>query len=144
MDVRALLSAKGDRVAKVRSDLTIEAVVNRLKEEGVGALVVSDDGESIVGIISERDVVRGLARHGRDLVVMKVAELMTAKVKTCSPDAKIQDVMSMMTTSRFRHLPVVEDGRLCGIISIGDVVKNRLEELEDETSTLRDFIVGRS
>ena len=144
MDVDALLSTKGSHVATVRPDITVEAAVGTLRDEGVGALVVSQDGATIAGILSERDVVRGLAERGRALLDMKVSDLMTATVKTCERDANIQDIMSLMTTSRFRHLPVVEDGRLCGIISIGDVVKNRLEELEAETNTLRDFIVGRS
>lgn len=144
MDVEGLLNTKGTHVATVRSDVTVETAVAQLKSEGVGALIVSDDGASIVGILSERDVVRAMATHGRELLDMKVSELMTTTVKTCTRGSAIQDVMALMTTSRIRHLPVVEDGRICGIISIGDVVKNRLEELEAETSTLRDFIVGRS
>ncbi|MDH3912869.1 MAG: CBS domain-containing protein, partial [Rhodospirillales bacterium] len=88
--------------------------------------------------------VRGLPEHGADLLSMKVSELMTSSVKTCSPDDKIQDIMSEMTRRRFRHMPVISDGKLCGIISIGDVVKNRLEELQTETHVLRDYIVGRS
>ena len=144
MDVDTLLSGKGDRVATARPDSTVAEAVTQLREEGVGALVVSADGDTIAGIISERDVVRGLAEHGQALLSMKVSDLMTASVKTCERDANIQDIMSLMTQSRFRHLPVVEGGKLCGIISIGDVVKNRLEELEAETNTLRDFIVGRS
>lgn len=144
MDVNALLKGKGANVATIRPSATIEDATARLKEEGVGALVVSQDGERIEGILSERDVVRGLAGTGAPLLTMSVSELMTKPVKTCSRDDNIRDVMSQMTMSRIRHLPVVEDGKLCGIISIGDVVKNRLEELETETNVLRDFIVGRS
>lgn len=144
MDVNALLKGKGATVATIRPSATIEDAAARLKEEGVGALVVSQDGDRIDGILSERDVVRGLASHGSPLLAMSVADLMTKPVKTCSRDDNIRDIMSQMTMSRIRHLPVVDDGKLCGIISIGDVVKNRLEELETETNVLRDFIVGRS
>ena len=144
MKVEAMLAEKGTRVATVRPDATAATVVSLLKLEGIGALVVSDDGKSIQGIISERDIVRGLAEHGAPLLDMSVSELMTSSVKTCRQDANVTDVMIEMTRSRIRHLPVVEDGELCGLISIGDVVKNRLEELETETHVLRDFIVGRS
>ena len=144
MKVRDMLAAKGDKVATVKHDATIETVLHRLKLEGVGALVVSADDETVSGIISERDIVRGLPDHGGALLGMKVSEIMTREVKTCAPDATVQDLMAEMTRSRFRHMPVVTDGKLSGIISIGDVVKNRLEELETETHVLRDYIVGRS
>lgn len=144
MNVRDMLGQKGDKVATVQPDATIETAVRKLKLEGVGALVVSKDDQTVDGIISERDIVRALTDHGAALLSMKVSELMTQSVKTCTPDDKIQDIMSEMTRSRFRHLPVIKDGKMCGIISIGDVVKNRLEELETETHVLRDYIVGRS
>ena len=143
MKVKAMLAAKGSKVATTRPDATIATVVRMLKLEGIGALVVSDDGEALSGIISERDIVRGLVGHGHELLEMRVAELMTRAVKTCTPEANIKDVMAEMTRSRVRHLPVLENGKLCGIISIGDVVKNRLEELETETNVLRDYVVGR-
>jgi CBS domain-containing protein len=142
MKVNAMLAAKGDKVVTVRPDATIATVVQMLKLEGIGALVVSDDGTRILGIISERDVVRALVDHGEEVLKMRVSELMTRSVKTCEPDANIKDVMAEMTRSRIRHLPVERNGKLCGIISIGDVVKNRLEELEAEASVLRDYIVG--
>jgi CBS domain-containing protein len=145
MKVQALLNAKsgGAEVATIRSDITINAAIVVLREKGIGALVVCDDGRKIAGIFSERDVVRGLAEQGAALLDKPVATLMTSNVKTVDPDAKIDDVMSEMTRSRIRHLPVIKDGLLCGLVSIGDVVKHRLEELESETSVLRDFIVGR-
>ena len=143
MKVETMLAAKGDKVVTLRPDATVATVIRMLKLEGIGALVVSEDGEKILGIISERDVVRALVDHGGEVLKVRVAELMTRSVKTCTPDANIKDVMDEMTRSRVRHLPVVRDGKLCGIISIGDVVKNRLEELETETSVLRDYIVGR-
>ncbi len=144
MNVRDMLSKKGNEVATIRPDATINTAVRRLKLEGIGALVVSADDSGIDGIISERDIVRGLPEHGADLLSMKVSELMTSSVKTCAPDDKIQGIMSEMTRRRFRHMPVITDGKLCGIISIGDVVKSRLEELQTETHVLRDYIVGRS
>ena len=143
MKVESMLAAKGDKVVTARPDATVATIIRMLKLEGIGALVVSEDGEKILGIISERDVVRALVDHGGEVLKVRVAELMTHSVKTCTPDANIKDVMAEMTRSRVRHLPVVRDGKLSGIISIGDVVKNRLEELETETSVLRDYIVGR-
>ena len=143
MKVQAMLDAKGSEVATTRPDATIATAIDILKQEGIGALVVTDSGGGLAGIISERDIVRGLVDHGGDLLKMPVAELMTRSVKTCGPDHNINDIMAEMTRSRIRHLPVLADGRLCGIISIGDVVKNRLEELEAETSVLRDYIGGR-
>ena len=144
MKVQAMLSAKGHEVATTLPETVISTVIRKLKLEGVGALVVSEDGDHVVGIISERDVVRGLAEHGAELLDMRVADLMTRNVKTCSPEDDLKHVMTEMTRSRIRHLPVTEDGRLCGIVSIGDVVKTRLDELETETSALRDYIVGRT
>lgn len=143
MKVRAMLSTKGSKVVTARPDTTVDTVIQMLKREGIGALVVSDDGGDIVGILSERDVVRALVDHGADLLTMPVSKLMTRVVKTCTLDANIHEVMSEMSRSRIRHLPVVEDGKLCGIVSIGDVVKNRLDELEAETTVLRDYIGGR-
>ena len=143
MKVETMLAAKGDKVVTSRPDATVATAIRMLKLEGIGALVVSEDGEKILGILSERDVVRALVDHGGEVLKVRVAELMTRSVKTCTLDANIKDVMAEMTRSRVRHLPVVRDGKLCGIISIGDVVKNRLDELETETSVLRDYIVGR-
>lgn len=144
MKVKDLLAAKGDAVATTRPDATIATALKRLKMEGVGALVVSEDGKSVAGILSERDIVRGLPDHGADLLDMRVEEIMTRAVKTCALDSTVDELMHEMTRSRFRHMPVVVDGELRGIVSIGDVVKNRLEELETETHVLRDYIVGRA
>ena len=144
MKVQAMLAQKGDKIITVRPDATIETAIRLLKMEGIGALVVSDDGRHVQGILSERDVVRGLVTHGSELLQMHVADLMTRAVKTCTPADDVKSVMSEMTRSRIRHLPVVEDDKLVGIISIGDVVKNRLDELETETTVLRDYIVGRT
>jgi len=144
MKVETMLAGKDRKVVTVRPDATIATAVGVLKLEAIGAMVVSEDQERIAGILSERDIVRGLAEHGASLLEMQVKQLMTSSVKTCTAEAKITDIMLEMTRSRIRHLPVVKDGKLMDIISIGDVVKNRLEELESETNELRDFIVGHS
>ncbi len=147
MKVQDILRAKGDkadRCATVQPDATVDTVSRRLKLEGCGALVVSTDGQQVEGIVSERDIVRGLPEHGARLLTMLVSDIMTREVKTCTPNDKVTEIMSEMTRRRIRHLPVVQQGKLCGIISIGDVVKNRLDELETETHVLRDYIVGRS
>jgi CBS domain-containing protein len=143
MKVRQMLAGKGDNVVTTRPDTAVATAVRVLKLEGIGALVVSEDGVHVDGIVSERDIVRALVSHGADLLQEPVSAIMTASVKTCSPDANVKDVMAEMTRSRVRHLPVLDGDRLAGMISIGDVVKNRLEELETETSVLRDYIVGR-
>ena len=144
MKVRTMLAQKGDRVLTIRTDATISAAIEILTAEKIGALVASDDGAAVLGILSERDVVRGLREHGEALLSMKVAEFMTTPVKTCELTDDIQDIMAQMTRSRIRHLPVVEEAKLRGMISIGDVVKNRLEELEAEASALRDYVSGRA
>ncbi|MGH6952762.1 MAG: CBS domain-containing protein [Alphaproteobacteria bacterium] len=141
--VSAILSAKGTKVSTVRPDSTISAVVRRLKLEGIGALVVTGDDGTVLGLISERDIVHGLADHGADLERMRVSELMARAVPTCRGSDSIQHLMSEMTRRRVRHLPVVDGGQLGGIVSIGDVVKNRLEEMEMEVNVLRDYIAAR-
>lgn len=144
MKVQAMLAQKGDRVVTVRSDSTVGAAVQVLNQERIGALIVSDDSATVQGILSERDVVRGLVSNGAGLLDMPVTELMTKAVSTCALEDDIQELMSQMTGRRIRHLPVVVDGKLRGMISIGDVVKNRLEELETEANALRDYVSGRA
>lgn len=140
MTVAAILKSKGNKVATTRPDATIETVAHRLKLEGIGALVVSEDGRRVAGIISERDIVRGLAIHGSELLRRPVSEFMTSGVTTCGPDTTVKQVMTHMTRERIRHVPVIEDGGLSGIVSIGDVVKHRLDEMETEVRVLRDYI----
>jgi len=140
MDVASLLRAKGSSVATAPPEATIADIAARLKQEKIGALIVSDDGVKVLGIISERDIVRGLADHGLDLLDKRVDELMTAEVFTCTPNDTTADLMAVMTARRIRHIPVTEDGGLCGIISIGDVVKDRLDEIEREANALRDYV----
>jgi len=143
MKVEAMLAAKQDRVITSRPQTPISTIVRMLKLEGIGAIVVSEDGEHIQGILSERDIVRALVDHGGRVLEMRAADLMTHGVRTCTPEDNIKDVMAAMTGGRIRHLPVVRGGKICGVISIGDVVRNRLEELEMETSVLRDYAIGR-
>jgi CBS domain-containing protein len=142
MKVERMLAAKGAKVVTARPDATIATVAGMLKSEGIGALVVSQDGAQILGIVSERDIVRALVDRGAGVLKMRADEMMTRSVKTCAPEADINNVMKEMTENRIRHLPVVREGKLCGIVSIGDVVKNRLDELETETSALRNYVLG--
>jgi CBS domain-containing protein len=138
MHVHDLLAAKGHDVVTVGPDTSVALAVSMLRTHGIGALVVSGDGSSVDGILSERDIVRALGSRGDVLLALRVADVMTRAVTTCSPDDSVKRVMAQMTQLRVRHLPVVRDGRLVGIVSIGDVVKNRLEEMELETGVLRD------
>ncbi len=143
MNVDGILRAKGATVVTIGPDATIGTLVEGLRDERIGAMVVSEDGRSVVGIISERDVVRGLAERGPRILEAPVAELMTRQVVSCTPKDTVKQVMAEMTKRRIRHIPVVADGVLCGIVSIGDVVKNRLEEMETETNVLREAYIGR-
>jgi CBS domain-containing protein len=142
MNVETILRSKGSAVATIRPDETVGAAVSALVSGNIGALVASDDGEHVAGIISERDIVRALANHGAGFLTVTVAEVMTRPVVTCDPTESVAELMAEMTNRRIRHLPVVQDGRLCGIVSIGDVVKNRLDEIEYEARSLRSFIAG--
>ncbi len=142
MLISEVLQRKGNSVATVAPSASIADVVDVLAEFGVGALVVSADGQTVDGIISERDVVRGLADRGRDAVDCTVADLMTKEVVTCSQSATIEQLMTEMTERRFRHVPVTEDGRLIGIVSIGDVVNARVRNLETQTRQLTNYISG--
>jgi CBS domain-containing protein len=125
-----------------RPDATVAEVASLLKARRIGAVVVTDAAGGLCGIVSERDLACGLADHGARLLEMRVSQLMTGDVVTCSPEDGIGQLMHTMTERRFRHLPVIEDGRMIGIISIGDVVKHRLQELEAETNLLQDYIAG--
>src|SRR5512132_106911 len=142
MLIAQILAGKGSKVIATRPDATIAEVAGLLKQKRIGALVVTGGDDRLCGIISERDLARGLADYGPRLLEMKVADLMTADVVTCGPEDGLEMLMQTMTERRFRHLPVVKDGELIGIISIGDVVKHRLQELEAETHMLHDYIHG--
>jgi CBS domain-containing protein len=142
MDVETILRGKGRSAVTIRPGDTVGAAVEALVSRNIGALVASEDGETVDGIISERDIVHALARHGEALLSARVSEVMTRSVVTCDPTESVAELMAEMTNRRIRHLPVVRDGRLCGIVSIGDVVKNRLDEIEYEARSLRSFIAG--
>jgi CBS domain-containing protein len=142
MNVETILRTKGRDVATIRSDATVADCVRELLRHGGGALVVSADGKHLDGIISERDIVHALADRGNALLTLRIDALMTRKVQTCTPDDTVGDLMERMTARRVRHFPVVEDGILCGIVSIGDLVKNRLEEVVSEADSLRNFITS--
>ena len=144
MKVRTILDTKGRHVVTIRPDASVSTAVHRLVLERIGALVVSEDGHKVAGIISERDIIQSLAKSRPDLLTSgrRVAELMEHNVITCTPDDTVQQVMAEMTRRRVRHLPVIDNGELVGIISIGDVVKHRLGELEEEAGAMREYISG--
>ncbi len=141
MRVASILKTKGTHVETTRPETTIYTVIWDLKAKDIGALVVTEDELTVLGMISERDVVRGLTQHGTKLLTLPVSEVMTRSVVTCSPEDSITAVMARMTRHRVRHLPVVQNGALCGIVSIGDVIKYRLDELEMEANILREALM---
>jgi CBS domain-containing protein len=143
MRISKLLEAKGSDVATIGPEATVSEAVAELARHGVGALVVSEDGRRIEGIVSERDVVRGLDRSGQELLAEKVSSIMSSTVHTCGSDEDTDLLMSMMTERRIRHVPVVENDELIGIVSIGDIVKTKIGELEHERKELVDYINAR-
>lgn len=143
--ISAILAAKGADTVTIAPDATVSELITVLAEHRIGAVVVSSDGRTISGIVSERDVVRAMAADpdaGRTGGVRPklVSALMTSDVATVPPDASVDEAMQLMTAGRFRHLPVAVDGQLAGIVSIGDVVKERLAALEDERAALVDYV----
>ena len=140
MIVSQILREKGHDVYTVFKEISVKEVSALLAEKRIGAVVVTDQADAVEGIISERDVVRGLAQHGSSILDKKVEELMTKNVITHGLDDHIDDLMQEMSKSRIRHLPILDDGKLVGVISIGDVVKNRVKELEAEGNMLRNYI----
>jgi len=142
MRVKDILNKKGTAVATIDPDAPIAEAVEMLHGQRIGALVVSADGTSIDGILSERDVVGALATIGPGLLTATVRRIMTAEVLTCEPDDELATLAITMTDKRFRHMPVTVGGRLAGIVSIGDVVKHRVDELQTEHDQLVDYISG--
>ena len=140
MNVDAILRNKGNRVESARPDWSVAEVCQRLDELGIGALVVSADGRKVDGIFSERDVIKHLAREGTSVLDRPVTEIMISDVVTCTRADDIAHLMETMTARRIRHLPVVENDTLIGIVSIGDVVKRRIMETELEANALRGYI----
>ena len=141
MYVKDILGGKGDEVFTVRREATVVELAKVLVERRIGAAVVAD-GDTVVGVVSERDIVHCIAELGAGGGNRAVADVMTTDVKTVSPDTTIDEVMGLMTQRHIRHLPVLEDGKLAGIVSIGDVVKDRIASVEREASQLRDYITA--
>ncbi len=142
MYVEDILKVKGADVITTAPGETVGATVRLLNVRRIGAALVRDGAGNLAGLISERDIIRAIAVNGERALEMLVRDVMTSEVVTCRPTDTISEVMKVMTVRRFRHLPVVEDGELKGIISIGDVVKHRLEESEMETRVLRDYVIA--
>jgi CBS domain-containing protein len=141
MTVKAILSGKGRDVMTISSNATLADAARLLSERRIGALVVEDDDHTVAGLLSERDIVRAVAAKGGEALGFPVQQAMTRKVVTCREADTVGAIMEHMTIGKFRHLPVIEDGQLVGIVSIGDVVKFRLGEMEQESSALRDYIL---
>jgi CBS domain-containing protein len=142
MRITDVLRRKGATVVTITPDGTVTQLLESLAEHRVGALVVSRDGATIDGIVSERDIVRRLHSDGPGVLAQPIHAIMTATVRTCGVEDTVDDLMRLMTEHRFRHVPVVTDGRLVGIVSIGDVVKHRIDELQSERDHLTAYITG--
>jgi CBS domain-containing protein len=127
----------------VRQDATIRDVVATLSRERIGVVVVSDDGDTVSGILSERDIIKGLAENGAKLLDLPARDIMTRSFMPAKIDMPILHVLDMMTQGRFRHMPVIDNGKLAGLVSIGDAVKLRLDALEAETESMKEYIGGR-
>lgn len=142
MTVQHILSAKGTGVVTIKPDLSLADAAALLSEKRIGAVVVSSDGSSVSGILSERDIIRALAKEGVSALEAKVSRYMTTDVVTCGRSADMDHLMQVMTTGKFRHIPVVEADALIGIVSIGDVVKRRLAQIEAEHQALKEYIAA--
>jgi len=142
MRVADILKSKGQHVVTIVPEESIQSLSQRLRREHIGAVVVSYDGKTIDGIISERDIAHGVDVHGNALLDKKVGDLMTTTVFTCTRDDTVSQLMKLMTEKRIRHVPVFENDELIGLVSIGDVVKFRLEELQMEANVMRDIAIA--
>ena len=142
MTVAAILAGKGGDVITAGPSTTLEEISKTLAKHKIGALVILEKDNSVCGIASERDVVRQVAKQGALALSAPISSCMTHKVISCSPDHTIDQVMGVMTSHKFRHLPVMTDGKLVGIVSIGDVVKSKIEQAEREAQDLRQYIAG--
>ena len=141
MTVKTIMSRKGSNVVTIEPTATLKSAVATLAEHRIGAVIITGADRQVAGILSERDIVRALAQRGAAALEETVGQIMTRKVVTCTESDTVGNIMELMTGGKFRHLPVVERSRLVGIISIGDVVKYRLEEMEQESKALRDYIL---
>ena len=140
MKAKHILQSKGADVFAVSPDDSIAVAVSLLNEKNIGAVIVRGKSDEVVGILSERDVVRRLGKNGAEAMALRVSDCMTANPFTCAPDATVEELMAKMTEKRIRHLPVTLDGRVVGVISIGDVVKRKIEETEREAAALKEYI----
>ena len=140
MFVKNILADKGGNVVTIEPTADLAAAAKLLAERRIGSVLILGADQRIVGILSERDIVRAVAEHGRTALNKPVSQLMTRDVKTCSEDDTIRDLMGRMTAGKFRHMPVVQQGKLIGIVSIGDVVKSLVEEIDHEAEAMRDYI----
>lgn len=141
MNILEVIRRKGSEVLSITPEETVGELVGTLHRRNIGAMVCLD-GDRLVGIVSERDVMHGLAEHGPELLEMPVSAIMTSRVETCALADKLEDLATRMTELRIRHLPVVEEGELKAIVSIGDVVKHRLEDLQAERDNLIDYMTS--
>jgi len=142
MTIAAILKHKGHEVAHVAPTATIAEVVQQLAARRIGAVVVLDSADQLLGILSERDIVASLAEHGRRTLEMTAAQLMTRDLHTASMSTTVPQATELMTNERFRHLPIIEHGKLVGIVSIGDIVKARLSQQEQEVDSLKAYVAG--
>lgn len=140
MTVSSILAAKGGDVITIEPTATLAAAASILTGRRIGALVVLGPGKRVAGILSERDIVHAVAQRGRDALDEPLSQVMTREVATCGPDDEINSLMERMTDGKFRHMPVVKGGKLAGIVSIGDIVKQRVDEMERESEAMRDYI----
>ena len=140
MIVKSIIDAKGREVLTIEPNASLDTAARLLSERRIGALVVLGAEQHVVGIVSERDIVRAMAERGAGSLREQVAQVMTRKVVTCTMDESINSIMERMTAGKFRHVPVIDNGKLAGIVSIGDVVKHRIVEIEQESAALRDYI----
>jgi CBS domain-containing protein len=140
MNVKSILAAKGGDITSIEPTADLAAAAKLLSAHRIGAVIIRGAGGRLAGILSERDIVRALAEHGAGALDLPVGQVMTRNVATCGEEDTVASIMERMTTGKFRHMPVVENDKLVGLISIGDVVKQRVEEVERESEAMRDYI----
>jgi CBS domain-containing protein len=142
MTVAAILKHKGHEVASIPPSTTVAQAVEIMRDKRIGAVLVMEAADQVLGILSERDVVSSLAEHGARSLSMPASQLMTRELQTATPRTTVEEAMAMMTEGRFRHMPVIENGKLVGLVSIGDVVKARISSQEQEVDSLRAYVAG--
>ena len=142
MTIAAILKHKGNDVARVPPTATVAEVASRLGDRRIGAILVMDNADQLLGIVSERDIVRAMPKHGAAVLEMTAAQLMTQALHTTTPQTSCLQALEQMTERRVRHLPVLDEGRLVGVVSIGDVVKRRLDQLAHEADSLKAYVAG--